>query len=224
MPKGSNAKKGVKGFQRSSTPPPPQPAPPPPPLSTRSEDEPSKPQPSSAAAEALSEEDLHLWWLLQHGQMEHPDVKADDIVVTSSHSSTIRISSPFDINKSRKYLSKVRAFAEAAGMNTDQVNIFLGRLNENSTTEYRMMEDGSFVATSANGPDITYANDEYLTPTVNYYMGGSRPRPSRASSPPAAQTGTGSAPTPEPSPPTVEEPSAIPNGRSGKKKFWGRWR
>ena len=30
------------------------------------------------------------------------------------------------------------------------------------------------VATSANGPDITYANDEYLTPTVNYY-GGSRP-------------------------------------------------
>lgn len=30
MPKGSNAKKGVKGFQRSSTPPPPQPAPPPP--------------------------------------------------------------------------------------------------------------------------------------------------------------------------------------------------
>ena len=75
--------------------------------------------------------------------MEHPDVKADDIVVTSSHSSTIRISSPFDINKSRKYLSKVRAFAEAAGMNTDRKH-FLGRLNENSTTEYLMMEDGSF--------------------------------------------------------------------------------
>lgn len=177
MPQGSNASKGVKGFHKTApTPPSPAPKPPAAPAvrHTSNHTPQSPPDPAPAAPtnpfddEVLSDEELHLWWLLQHGHVEPPQVQSGATAVQGSGTQTIRIAPPSNLDEVKTYLRKVKKFAHDTQLDTNQLNILLLAVHENSPTQYRAEEDGSFTVTSASGQEVTYANDADMSSTVIY--------------------------------------------------------
>ena len=141
----------------------------------------------------------------------------DDSKQTRYCCDIIYISASHHLSTSTSHVNIFQSYRRG-GMNTDPVAFFLGS-SKQPTTEYRMMEDGGFVALVPT--DQTSPTRTTISPlTVNYYSQWFTPRPLIASSPPAAQTGTIYS-TPEPSPPTVEEPSALsPMVGRERKNFW----